>query len=117
MKRRGLFALMLLIVMMCLNVRSASAQSVMEGYYGNGSYRLVVNCYANYGQASFAYFGDGYNQMRVGVTFTHRVAGGNNYISESAGASTNENYILCNSRNETFGRGDTSFYRSYWIYK
>lgn len=30
MKRRGLFALMLLIVMMCLNVRSASAQSVME---------------------------------------------------------------------------------------
>ena len=81
MKRRGLFALMLLIVMMCLNVRSVSAQSVMEGYYGNGSYRLVVNCYANYGQASFAYFGDGYNQMRVGVTFTHRVAGGNNYTS------------------------------------
>ena len=90
MKRRGLFALMLLIVMMCLNVRSVSAQSVMEGYYGNGSYRLVVNCYANYGQASFAYFGDGYNQMRVGVTFTHRVAGGNNYTSESAGALTAE---------------------------
>lgn len=34
-----------------------------------------------YGQASFAYFGDRYNKMRVGVTFTHRVAGGNNYIS------------------------------------
>lgn len=103
MKRRGLFAVMLLIVMMCLNVRSVSAQSVMEGYYGNGSYRLVVNCYANYGQASFAYFGDGYNQMRVGVTFTHRVAGGNNYTSESAGALTNENYIYVTAETRRLG--------------
>lgn len=102
-KKRKMFALILLMVAMCLNVQFVNAQSVAEGNYGNGAYRLMVNCYANYGQASFAYFSDGYNQMRVGVTFTHRVAGGNNYIYESAGASTNENYVYVTAETRRLG--------------
>ena len=49
------------------------------------------------------HIGDGYNQMRVGVTFTHRVAGGNNYTSESAGALTNENYIYVTAETRRLG--------------
>ncbi len=102
-KKRKMFALMLLMVAMCLNVQFVNAQSVAEGNYGNGAYRLMVNCYANYGQASFAYFGDGYNQMRVGVTFTYVTAAGSNQIHENASALTNESYIYVTAETRHLG--------------
>lgn len=102
-KKRKMFVLMLLMVAMCLNVQFVSAQSVAEGNYGNGSYRLVASCYANYGQASFAYFGDGYNQMRVGVTFACETAAGSSYIYENASALTNESYTYVTAETRHLG--------------
>ncbi len=52
-----------------------------------------MNCYTNYGKGSFAYFCEGYNQVSVGVTLIFRTTGGDNCISESAVAMTNDNYV------------------------
>ena len=53
-----------------------------------------MNCYTNYGKGSFAYFCEGYNQVSVGVTLIFRTTGGDNCISESAVAMTNDNYFI-----------------------
>lgn len=62
-----------------------------------------MNCYTNYGKGSFAYFCEGYNQVSVGVTLIFRTTGGDNCISESAVAMTNDNYVYVTAETRHFG--------------
>lgn len=108
-KNKKIIAMFLLAAAICLNVQQANAQATVEGAYGSGSYRLIANCYSGYGSASFAYFSNTYDYLNVQVTFYCRSIGSDNWFSENAEASINDNYTYVTASTRRIDGGITAY--------